>query len=223
MMTPNRREFSDSLSYGCEIRTILTTPLLREGLAIGAIHVRRTGVRPFTDKQIALLKTFASQAVIAIENVRLFKEIQERNAELREAWNIRRRPPKCSASSAARRRTCSRCSTPSSRAPLRFVGLMTYCCDSAKVTLWFRGLILVPCPSTAPRSVLMSRSFAGCVSMARFTFPTPASRTISKLWDLQRIAHLLNRASSSTRGTYRKPERAPHRSAPVHSDADQAA
>ena len=66
-------------------RTVLAAPLLREGVAIGVIFIRRTAVRPFTDKQIKLLETFAAQAVIAIENVRLFKEIQERNAELREA------------------------------------------------------------------------------------------------------------------------------------------
>jgi signal transduction histidine kinase len=66
-------------------RTMLATPLRREDVALGVICVFRTDVRPFRDTQIDLLQTFADQAVIAIENVRLFTELQEKNRAITEA------------------------------------------------------------------------------------------------------------------------------------------
>src|SRR5262249_11351060 len=75
------REFAKKLGH----RTILCVPLIREGRALGTISVRRMEVRPFEQKHIALLKTFADQAAIAIENVRLFKAEQERTRELSES------------------------------------------------------------------------------------------------------------------------------------------
>ncbi len=66
-------------------RALLGVPLMREDRAIGAIALWRMEARRFTDRQIALVKTFAGQAAIAIENVRLFKELEERNRDLTEA------------------------------------------------------------------------------------------------------------------------------------------
>jgi serine phosphatase RsbU (regulator of sigma subunit) len=79
-------EFPQGAAYAKQYghRTVFATPLLREGVAIGAIMIRRLEVRPLTENQIALLKTFADQAAIAIENVRLFKEIQEKNRKVEE-------------------------------------------------------------------------------------------------------------------------------------------
>jgi GAF domain-containing protein len=67
------------------VRTVVAVPLLREQTAIGAIFIRRLEVRRFSEKQIRLLQTFADQAVIAIENVRLFTELQASNRELTTA------------------------------------------------------------------------------------------------------------------------------------------
>ena len=66
-------------------RTTLGVPLLREGVPIGALSITQREVRPFTEQQIALLETFADQAVIAIENARLFSELEQRNGDLQES------------------------------------------------------------------------------------------------------------------------------------------
>ena len=76
-------------------RTSFVTPLLREGVAIGAILIRRMEVLPLTEKQIELIKTFADEAAIAIENVRLFYELQEKSRKVEEQakelteWNTK--------------------------------------------------------------------------------------------------------------------------------------
>jgi signal transduction histidine kinase len=68
-----------------DYRTILCVPMLRDGVPIGILALTRHQVRPFADKQVELVTTFADQAAIAIENVRLFDEIQEKSRQLEEA------------------------------------------------------------------------------------------------------------------------------------------
>jgi signal transduction histidine kinase len=78
---PLSREIAERFGH----RTVVVTPLFREGKPFGTILLRRQEVRPFNDQEIGLLRTFADQAVIAIENVRLFREIQDKSRQLETA------------------------------------------------------------------------------------------------------------------------------------------
>ncbi|HEY8692127.1 MAG TPA: GAF domain-containing protein, partial [Chloroflexota bacterium] len=78
-------EYPAALAFLTGARSIVSVPLLSQDRAVGAISVSRQELAPFTDREVRLLQTFADQAVIAIENVRLFTELQQRTSDLQEA------------------------------------------------------------------------------------------------------------------------------------------
>ncbi len=109
-LTLGSSEFPDS-EYACGVfsNRFLVTPLLREGTCHRSDHHPRTEVEPFSEKQIELVTTFADQAVIAIENMRLLKELQTRNRDLTEALEQQTATSEVLNIIAARPSNCSRC------------------------------------------------------------------------------------------------------------------
>ena len=210
-------------SGGSRARTRLAVPLLREGISIGAILIRRMEARPFSDKQVKLLETFAAQSVIAIENVRLFKELQERNAELREALE--------------HQTATAEVLGIISRSPTDVQPVLDAIVESAARVCGIDDVLL----RLREGNMMVPRAHFGPIPIGRveISIDEPAVRWMREHGTLhipdvraaKRFPNVgfsgewrtfLGRSSSSARGTDRKTNRASHRSASLHSGADQA-
>ena len=153
---------------------------MREGSAIGSISIRRTEVSPFSDKQIALLKHSPTRLLSQLRTCGCSKNCRIATPNCAKPWSIRPLLPRCSASSAVRRRTCSLSSTPSSKARRGFVGLMIERCDSAKETLQLLHAHFGSIPIARREISIGQPQHRWSASTARSTFPTPARRTTSR-------------------------------------------
>ena len=110
-----RNPFAIATAELGKARSLLSVPLLKDGGVIGAIALYRAEVRPFNDRQVAMLQNFADQAVIAIENARLFEAEQTRTRELQESLEYQTATGEVLNVISRSPSTCSRCSTRSSR------------------------------------------------------------------------------------------------------------
>jgi GAF domain-containing protein len=119
-----------------QTRTLMAVPLLRGPEAIGALVVSRGEVRPFTDDEVALLETFADQAVIAIENARLFEELERRNAQLQESHRQVTEALEQQTATAEVLRAIA--ASPTSLAPVlnTVVRIAAHLCSAANVAIW---------------------------------------------------------------------------------------